>query len=416
MVCPLSEDSMKFNWNGEVGWEITSRSVAEDLAKAGGGPVEVELNTPGGEFFDGINIHSALIGYQAQKTVTLGALVASAGSVIALGFNKIIARDTSTVVIHNAWTVQGGDQNELRKTADQLEAWSNMIADLIAAKTGKDVDEIKTMLNEETWLVGQEIVDFGFADELQTTGQTVNKALVLASARARIAVKNQVRPHRDAFDHAQDLIKSGAVDMQSAWNFTQKDNLEYLGEHPYAKNGVVFRSALRSIAARATDPAIKKQAEVLMDMCHRKDKTVTKQEILDATKAAVENNQLTLKEIANALGLSAQLVGDVQNAVNAELATVKAENVAMKAQLETFDADRVKNALSKKYSGALLTLACDMLNGVKFADLDTRMAAFEQTESAKKVAAAMADVQSPLNRIDSREAAESADQLEGLRV
>jgi ATP-dependent protease ClpP protease subunit len=407
---------MRFNWSGEVGWEITSRSVAEDLAKAGGGPVEVELNTFGGNFFDGINIHTALKAYTGAKVVTLGAVVASAGTTIAMGFDKIIARDNSTVMIHNAQAGEWGDQNDLRKLADQLESWSAMIAEMYAAKTGKTVAAIRKLMDDETWLFGQEIVDFGFADEIEATGQTMTKAAALAMARAQIKVTNGPRTHRDAFDHAQDLIKSGAVDMQTAWNFTQKDNLEYLGEYPYAKNGVVFRSALRSIAARATDPAIKKQADVLMDMCHRKDKTVTKQEILDATKAAVENNQLTLKEIANALGLSAQLVGDVQNAVNAELATVKAENVTLKAQLETFDADRVKNALAKKYSGALLTLASDMLNGVKFAELDARMAAFEQTESAKKVAAAMADVTSPLNRIDSREAAQAADPLKGIRV
>jgi ATP-dependent protease ClpP protease subunit len=405
---------MKFNWSGEVGWGIDSRQVEADLIQAGGGPIEVELNTPGGDFFAGININTVLKAYPGQKTVTLGALVASAGTVIALGFDKIIARDNSTVMIHNAQSGEFGDQNDMRKLADQLEAWSVMIADMYAAKTEKTPAAIRKAMDEETWLFGQEIVDFGLADELQTSGQATTRAAALAMAQAKIKVTNSARSK--PIDPAAAII-SGAVDMHSAWSFTKSDSLEYIGEYPYAKNGVVFRSALRSIAARATDPAIKKQAEDLVKLIDRKDdRKVTKQEILDAAKVAVDNNQLTLKEIANALGLSSQLVGEVQNAVSVELAAVKSENATLKADLASVDAERVKNALAKKYSGALLTLATDMLVGVKFADLDTRMGEFEKTESAKKIAAAMADVTSPLNRIDSREAAEQADPLAKLRV
>jgi len=405
---------MKFNWSGEVGWEITSQIVDEALRQAGGGPIEVELNTPGGDFFAGININTVLKAYAGSKTVTLGALVASAGTVIALGFDKIIARDNSTVMIHNAQSGEFGDQNDMRKLADQLEAWSVMIADMYAAKTGKTPAAIRKFMDEETWLFGQEIVDFGIADEIQTSGQATTRAAALAMAQAKIKVTNSARAQK--IDPAAAII-SGAVDMHSAWSFTKNDALEYIGEYPYAKNGVVFRSALRSIAARATDPAIKKQADDLVKLIDRKDdKKVTKQEILDAAKVAVDNNQLTLKEIANALGLSSQLVGEIQNKVGEELTATKVQLLTVQAQLTEFDADRVRNALAKKYSGALLTLATDMLVGIKFADLAVRMAEFEKTDSAKNVAAAMADVTSPLNRINSREAAEQADPLAKLRV
>jgi ATP-dependent protease ClpP protease subunit len=403
---------MKFNWNGEVGFEITTQTVNNDLAQAAGGPVEVELNTFGGDFFHGISIHTALKNYTGPKTVTLGAVVASAGTVIALGFDKIIARDNSTIMIHNAQSWEFGDQNDLRKLADQLEAWSKMIADMLVEKTGKSEVEIKKMLDDETWMFGQEIVDFGFADEIIKSGEATNRALALASARNKI--KNSARPNQKLDPEA--AIISGAVDTDSPWRYTENDKLDKLGEYPYAKNGVVFRSALRSIAARATDPAIKNRATELVKMIDRKETRVTKQEILDAAKNAVENNQLTLKEIANHLGLSAQLVGEVQNKVNEELAATKAELITVKNSLKEFDADRVKNVLAKKYSGALLTLATDMIGSAPFADIEAKMVEFEKTESAKKVAAAMADVTSPLNRIDSREQTKQADPLANLRV
>lgn len=403
---------MKFNWNGEVGWEITSQVVNDDLAKAGGGPVEVELHTFGGDFFQGISIHTALKNYPGQKTVTIGAIVASAGTVIALGFDKIIARDTSTIMIHNAQSGERGDQNDMRKLADQLEAWSNMIAEMLVAKTGKKLADIKKMMDDETWMVGQQIFEFGFADEIISTGQPLNRSALLASARAMVT--NSARQPNKLDPEA--AIISGAVDTESPWRYTENDKLDKLGEYPYAKNGVVFRSALRSIAARATDPAIRNRAAELVKLIDRKERKVTKQEILDAAKTAFENNQLTLKEIAAHLGQSAQLVGEVQNKVSEELVSTKAELVKLQADLAGFDAERVKNALAKKYSGALLTLAVDMIGGCKFAEVEAKMVEFEKTESAKKIAAAMADVTSPLNRIDSREAAQAADPLKGIRV
>lgn len=391
---------MKFNWNGEVGWEITTQQVANDLASAGGGPIEVDLNTFGGNFFDGITIHTALKNYTGHKTVKLGALVASAGTVIALGFDVIIARDNSTIMIHNAQSGEFGDQNDMRKLADQLEAWSTMIADMLVAKTGKKLPEIKKMLDEETWLFGQEIVDFGFADSIETTGQTANKAAALAMARAKVT--NSVR-EKNKLDPAAAII-SGAFDDHTAWSYTENDKLDKLGEYPYAKNGVVFRSALRSIAARATDPAIRNQATELVKLIDRKEQKVDLKEALTFVKNAIENNQTTFRALAKELGFENQLLNiEVQNAASAELAATKAELITVKNSLKEFDADRVKNALAKKYSGALLTLATDMIGNCAFADVEAKMVEFEKTESAKKVAAAMADVTSPLNRIDSRE-------------
>lgn len=69
-------------------------------------------------------------------------------------------------MIHNAWTYTGGGAEDLRKTADELERLNGQIADIYAARTGKEKDEIAAMMSAETWMSGKEAKEAGFADEL----------------------------------------------------------------------------------------------------------------------------------------------------------------------------------------------------------------------------------------------------------
>ena len=70
------------------------------------------------------------------------------------------------MMIHNAWTYTSGGAEELRRTADELERLNGQIADIYAARTGKDKDEIAAMMSAETWMSGKEAKEAGFADEL----------------------------------------------------------------------------------------------------------------------------------------------------------------------------------------------------------------------------------------------------------
>lgn len=174
----------KFLIDGEIGpWGVTTATVREYLNSITG-DVEVTLNSPGGSVFEGISIHNEFKQYdKGTVTMVMGSLVASITTYIAMAGDKIIAHDNSTFMIHNAWTFAYGDGNELRKTADILDGLTSIIAKKYVSKTGKSKEEIKLAMDVESYYFGNEILDYGFCDEIISTDKENTKEETLALAR-----------------------------------------------------------------------------------------------------------------------------------------------------------------------------------------------------------------------------------------
>ena len=64
-------------------------------------------------------------------------------------------------MVHNVQGAASGDADEIRAYADIIQKFNDSIVARISAKTGKSVEEIAAMLDEETWLTAQEALDMG---------------------------------------------------------------------------------------------------------------------------------------------------------------------------------------------------------------------------------------------------------------
>lgn len=174
----------EFLIDGEIGsWGMSASTVREYLNSITG-DVKVTLDSPGGSVFEGISIHNAFKEYdKGTITMVMGSLVASITTYIAMAGDKIVAHDNSTFMIHNAWTFTYGDENELRKVADVLAGLSSLIAKKYISKTGKSKEIIKQAMDKESYYFGNEILDFGFCDEIISTENQNTKDESLALAR-----------------------------------------------------------------------------------------------------------------------------------------------------------------------------------------------------------------------------------------
>ena len=83
---------------------------------------------------------------------------------IALACNRIEAYDNAIFFIHNVSGFAVGDYRELRSYADVLKRSTKNLANLYVKQTGKSYDEIKKLMNDETYFFGKEILDNGFCD------------------------------------------------------------------------------------------------------------------------------------------------------------------------------------------------------------------------------------------------------------
>lgn len=158
-------------WTGEdePGMFITPEGFLEDLALVKGKKnITIKINSGGGDLYTGIAIHNAIKELKGHKTVIVEGIAASAASVIACAGDDVQVYPGSMIMIHEAAMaiVDYVQADDLKKYAKNLEAANSAIAQIYHAKTGLEVDKLRTMMRSETWMVGQDAVDKGFATAL----------------------------------------------------------------------------------------------------------------------------------------------------------------------------------------------------------------------------------------------------------
>jgi ATP-dependent Clp protease protease subunit len=148
-------------WTGEG---VTARRVAGALRSIGARPVTVNVNSPGGDMFEGLAIYNILREHPAEVTVRVMGLAASAASIIAMAGDRVEMGLGSMLMIHNSWGMVVGNQNDMRDAAETFAEFDAAMADIYSARTGLDAAEVSAMMGAETWLRAERAIDLGFAE------------------------------------------------------------------------------------------------------------------------------------------------------------------------------------------------------------------------------------------------------------
>ncbi|BBP95958.1 ATP-dependent Clp protease proteolytic subunit [Burkholderia sp. SFA1] len=150
-------------WSGDG---VTAKRIAGALRSMDGKDVTVNINSPGGDMFEGLAIYNLLREYKGAVTVKVLGIAASAASIIAMAGDDVQIARSAFLMIHNGWVVVAGNRNELREVADTLEPFDAAMADIYAARTGGDLKSMQKLMDAETWIAGSAAIDQGFADSL----------------------------------------------------------------------------------------------------------------------------------------------------------------------------------------------------------------------------------------------------------
>ena len=164
----LIYDEIGYSWWGGV----SAKDFAKDLGAITDDKIDVRLNSPGGDVYDGIAILNALRAHKARITVYVDGLAASAASFIAMAGDEIIMRRNSEMMIHDASCFGGGNAGEMRKVADDLDRVSNNVASIYADRAGGTAEEWRAIMLAETWYTAQEAVDAGLANRVEAKVET----------------------------------------------------------------------------------------------------------------------------------------------------------------------------------------------------------------------------------------------------
>lgn len=154
------------------GWfGIEASDVVRELMAITTDQINVRINSPGGDVFDGIAIMNSLISHPATVNVTVDSLCASIATAIAMSGETITMMPGSQMMIHNASGLCWGEAKDMRKLADVLDFQTRNIASLYARRAGGEVDSWLSAMDAETWLSDEEAVSQGLADQVAVIKQ-----------------------------------------------------------------------------------------------------------------------------------------------------------------------------------------------------------------------------------------------------
>lgn len=151
----------------EIGmWGITAQNFISDIKDLKDTPINLRINSLGGDVFDGLAIYNIIKKRTAKTTVYIEGIAASIATIIALGADEVVMSENSLFMIHNASGGAMGESKDLQKTAQVLDKITRQLAEVYESKTGLSQETIQDMMDEETWLNAQEAFELGFIDTI----------------------------------------------------------------------------------------------------------------------------------------------------------------------------------------------------------------------------------------------------------
>ena len=149
----------------EIGtYGVTAQEFINDIKGLKDMPINLRINSLGGDVFDGMAMYNVIKRREAKTTVYIEGIAASIATIIALGADEVIMAENSLFMIHNAWGGTMGEAKDMRKTADTLDKISSELTDIYRKKTGLSYEALTEMMDEETWLNAEEAYELGFVD------------------------------------------------------------------------------------------------------------------------------------------------------------------------------------------------------------------------------------------------------------
>jgi len=152
---------------GIIGWDVWPDMINWELKQAAGEDVEILFNSDGGYISEGIPIFNLIYDYPGKTTAKIIGMAGSMSSYIPLAANKVIAKSNVVMIIHDAITLTYGNEADHNAKADLLGRYSNFLAEIYAKKTGKSLEEIRSLMKAETHFLGREMLDAGLVDEIE---------------------------------------------------------------------------------------------------------------------------------------------------------------------------------------------------------------------------------------------------------
>jgi ATP-dependent Clp protease protease subunit len=201
---------------------VDPKRFAQDLAAIEASTINLRINSPGGDVFAARAMKTALEAHGAKIVAHVDGLAASAASFLMLAAEDIVIAPGAFVMIHDPWSLAIGNAADMRKSADLLDKVAASLVDDYVGRTGKDADQVKAWMAEETWFDADEALEHGFASrKAEKAAKAAAKAFNLAAYAKVPAALKAPKPSNDNFaamaaEHARYEARLGLIERAAA--------------------------------------------------------------------------------------------------------------------------------------------------------------------------------------------------------
>lgn len=152
------------------GWDgVQAKDIVAALNEANrdGRQVDLFINSPGGDIFEGHAIHNAILRHPGTVRGYIDGLAASAASYIAMACDELMIMPNAQIMIHDG---HGGPPGLSpaghREVADLLDLLSDSIAQMYANRAGGEASDWRLKMSAETWFNATQALDAGLVNAI----------------------------------------------------------------------------------------------------------------------------------------------------------------------------------------------------------------------------------------------------------
>ncbi|WP_133611793.1 head maturation protease, ClpP-related [Burkholderia pseudomallei] len=171
-----------------------------DAVAADASSITVAINSMGGDVFDAFAIYNALRRYAGKVKGRVDGIAASAASLVLMACDEIEMPENALLMIHHPHTVAAGESKDLRRVAELLDNASAGILAAYAQRSGLSEDDVRAMMDAETWLTAAQAKEKGFCDVIEAPVKLAASAGTAPLLARFSAVPEQVVALLDAVD------------------------------------------------------------------------------------------------------------------------------------------------------------------------------------------------------------------------
>lgn len=189
-------------WTGEESQtDVGLMDFKEQLDSIGNvQKLNIYINSPGGDVFTASTMISMLQRVK-DKGTTINAYVdglsASAASFLMMVADNVNLYKNSTVMVHKPMSIAIGNANEMQKTIDALnKIEESVMMPMYMSKSKVDEEEIKSLIDAETWLSAKEMDQYfnvTLLDEEKTAVASISSNLFKNYKNVPDFIKNSLK-------------------------------------------------------------------------------------------------------------------------------------------------------------------------------------------------------------------------------